>query len=222
MRRGPLPSSISNETVPLDHRRADATIAPRTTTSSASSPSPTSPVRISRAAGSEAVPSERAGSVTRSDSMPPNVERLPSTSTRWPRRSRPASPPRRRRIAPVPSCTTAVCSSRRPVGIVTTPRMRTRVPVAAARAARIGVTPSALGEGVCDAVGDVGRGRHRGDAGARGSHLSPIPMSRAAPPRPRARGSSPTPMRPFRFRSRSRRGRGSRRCRHRHQTPPRT
>ena len=37
MRNGPLPSSISNETVPLDHRRADATIAPRTTTSSASS-----------------------------------------------------------------------------------------------------------------------------------------------------------------------------------------
>ena len=30
------------------------------------------------------------------------------------------------------------------------------VPVAAARAARIGVTPAAFGEGVCDPVGDVG------------------------------------------------------------------
>ena len=59
--------------------------------------------------------------------MPLSVDRVPTTSTRAPSRRRLAPSPRRRRMAPLASCRTAVCSSMRPGGRVTTPRIRSCV-----------------------------------------------------------------------------------------------
>ena len=140
IRSGPLPSSTSKLTVPLEAVRADATTAPRTTTSCASMASAASPLRSARGVGSAAVPSRRGATDTRNDSMPLLVDRTPATSSSWPRETLPASSPRRRRIAPLPSWMTADPASTVPDARVTTPRTVTRAFLAAARAFAIGTT----------------------------------------------------------------------------------
>src|SRR5574338_59146 len=87
-------------------------------------------------------------------SMPLFVERLPVTSTSWPRRRLPASSLSRRTMAALGSWITAVTGSIRRSANVTTPRTRTLAPVAAERASAMEVrgTPGA-GVGVGELVG---------------------------------------------------------------------
>ena len=116
-------------------------------TTSASAPSPASPVRSARGAGSGAVPILRGGTDTRSDSMPLFVDRTPATSISSPRTSCPASSPRRSRIAPVASWTTALSSSTVPdaEGDHAADGERARSSVRPARAAMVISVPGGLG-----------------------------------------------------------------------------
>jgi hypothetical protein len=93
--------------------------------------------------------------------IPDRVERVPTSSTSCPRRSR-SFELVRTRTAPLESATTALPASTRPVGRVTTPRILTVVPTDVARASAIEMTgvPDGveLGAGLGEDVGGDGVG----------------------------------------------------------------
>ena len=233
IRSGPLPSSTSKLTVPLEAVRADATTAPRTTTSCASN-----------GLGRVAAPKRPRRRVDRG-SEPPRGDRhaqrlhaalgrpRPATSSSWPRETLPASSPSRRRMAPLPSWMTADPVSTVPDASVTTPRTVRRAFLAAARALAIGTTGPLEAEGVGVGSGRASRWpsetasgsqlraprRRRPHAAARDIPTFRCRTNRAGRPRrSRARRHRPS-SRQCRSRWRYRRRRGRRRSRHRRRRP---